>query len=307
MASNTHNQLVPITTGRSPRAAHTPGSDGLFADLYIYLVRCSWPTLLFLAASAFFLSNAVFALAYLINGGIENARPGSFSDVYFFSVETMATIGYGKMAPVSFLAHLMMSFEALTGLLGFAVVTGLVFAKFSRPSARVRFSKYAVIAIRDGVPSLMFRMVNERANQIVEAQMHASMARMERTLEGESVRRFYDLELQRSRNTIFSFSWTAVHPIVPGSPFYGASPQSLTESLAWVVVSLTGLDETLSQTVHARQYYGDEDILWGARLADILVRMPDGGFALDMSKYDEVEPAHLPPWETASVHMVTES
>lgn len=281
-------------------------ADGMFTDLYLYLVSCPWPLLLTLVTGVFFLSNAVFAVAYLIDGGIENARPGSFADVYFFSVETMATIGYGRMAPITFFAHLLMSIEALCGLLGFAVVTGLIFAKFSRPTARVRFSNYAVIARRDGVPSLMFRMVNVRANQIVEAQMHVVFARMERTIEGEAVRRFYDLELTRSRNAIFAFSWTAVHPIVPGSPLHGASPQSLAESAAWIVVSVTGLDETMSQTVHARMYYGDEHIRWGARLVDIMMRTPDGGFAIDMSKFDDIEAVELPPWDIAAVGALTE-
>ncbi|HXR24639.1 MAG TPA: ion channel [Candidatus Binataceae bacterium] len=306
MASKIQTQVVPVTAGRTPRIAQIQNADGVFTDLYLYLVSCPWPLLLTLVAGVFFLSNAVFALAYLIDGGIENARRGSFADVYFFSVETMATIGYGRMAPVTFFAHLLMSVEALCGLLGFAVVTGLIFAKFSRPTARVRFSNYAVIARRDGVPSLMFRMVNVRANQIVEAQMHVVFARMERTIEGEAVRRFHDLELTRSRNAIFAFSWTAVHPIVPGSPLYGASPQSLKESTAWIVVSLTGLDETMSQTVHARMYYGDEHIRWGARLVDIMVRTPDGGFALDMSKFDDIEPVELPPWDIAAVGALTE-
>ena len=297
MASKIQTQMVPVTAGRSPRIAKIQNADGIFTDLYLYLVSCPWPLLLMLVAGVFFASNAGFALAYLIDGGIENARPRSFADVYFFSVETMATIGYGKMTPVTFVAHLLMSVEALCGLLGFAVVTGLVFAKFSRPTARVRFSNYAVISRRDGVPSLMFRMVNVRANQIVEAQMHVVFARLERTAEGEEVRRFYDLELVRSRNAIFAFSWTAVHPIGPGSPLYGASPQSLAEATAWVVVSVTGLDETLSQTVHARMFYGHEDIRWGARLVDIMVRTADGGFALDMSKFDDIEPVELPLWD----------
>jgi inward rectifier potassium channel len=218
----------------------------------------------------------------------------------------MATIGYGKMTPVTLLAHLLVSIEALCGLLGFAVVTGLIFAKFSRPSARVRFSQYAVVAPRDGVPSLMFRIVNVRANQIVEAQLHVVFARLERTLEGEEIRRFYDLELTRNRNAIFAFSWTAVHPIVPGSPLYGESPQSLTESMAWLVVSLTGLDETLSQTVHSRIYYGDQEIRWGARLADIMLRMADGSYAIDMGKFDDIEPVSLPGWDTGPARAALE-
>jgi inward rectifier potassium channel len=297
-------QLVPVTAGRTSRISRLQSPDGTFKDLYIYLVSCPWPLLLLIVAGAFFLSNAFFALAYFINGGVENAR--SFADVYFFSVETMATIGYGKLSPVSFVAQVLMSFEALCGLIAIALVTGLVFAKFSRPTARVRFSNYAVVSRRDGVPSLMFRMVNVRANQIVEAQVHVVFTRVEHTAEGEEVRRFHDLELTRARNAIFAFSWTVIHPIVPDSPLFGASAQSLKESNAWFVVSMTGIDETLSQTVHARMYYGNEDIHWGARMTDIMIRMPDGGFALDMSKFDDIEPAELPPWNKAEIGQFNE-
>ena len=295
---------MPITAGRAPRIAELQNPDGFSTDLYLYLLTCSWPLLLLQIAAAFFVANGLYALAYFLGGGVENAH--SFADIYFFSVETMATVGYGKMAPVTFLAHLLVSFEALTGLLGFALVTGLIFAKFSRPTARVRFSRYAVIAQRDGVPSLMFRMANVRANQIVEAQIHLVFSRIEKTTEGEEIRRFHDLELVRSRNAIFSYSWTATHPIIPGSPLYGASPEALAASTAWVVVSLTGLDETLSQTVHARMHYGDDDIRWGARMADILTRLPDGSFALDFAKFDDIEPAPLLPWDPAAMKAVAE-
>ena len=279
----------------------------MFTDLYVYLVGCPWPLLLFMVAGAFFLSNMVFALAYLMNGGIENARAGSFADVYFFSIETMATIGYGRLAPVTLFAHVLMSFEALCGLLGFAVVTGLVFAKFSRPSARVRFSNYAVVSLRDGVPTLMFRMANVRTNQIVEAQIHVAFSRLEYTAEGEEVRRFYDLDLSRNRNAIFAFSWTVIHQIVPGSPLYGLAEESLTKSMAWVVVSMTGLEETLSQTVHARMFYGNEHIRWGARLVDILMRTPDGGYAINMGKFDDIEPALLPPWDFSAERAIAQT
>jgi len=179
------------------------------------------------------------------------------------------------------------------------MVTGLVFSKFSRPTARVRFTRNAVIAVRDGVPSLMFRMANVRANQIVEAQIHVVFARQESTLEGEEVRRFYDLELTRQRNAIFNYSWTAIHPINLNSPLYGATAESLSASGAQIVVSLTGLDDTFSQTVYARYYYDAEDIIWGARLAEISKRTPDGEFMLDFTHYDEVVRAALPPPEIA--------
>jgi len=271
----------------------SPG-DGYFDDFYHQLITSSWPLLLLGVMAAFIAVNCLFASSYLIAGGIEHARRGSFADAFFFSVQTMATIGYGKMVPAGLIANLLASGEALTGLLTFALVTGLVFSKFSRPTARVRFTRNAVISLRDGVPSLMFRMANVRANQIVEAQIHVILVRQELTLEGEEVRRFYDLDLTRYNNAIFSNSWTAVHPINPNSPLYGATAESLAASDASIVVSLTGIDESFSQTVYARYYYDAKDIIWSARLADITTRTPEGDVFLDFTRYDQVEPADLP-------------
>jgi inward rectifier potassium channel len=282
-----------------PRSERENPGDGYFDDFYHQLLTSSWPLLLLEVVAAFSIVNCLFASAYLVAGGIEHARPGSFADAFFFSVQTMATIGYGRMAPVTFIANLLSCGEALTGLLTFALVTGLVFSKFARPTARVRFTRNAVISLRDGVPSLMFRMANVRANQIVEAQIHAVLARQERTLEGEEVRRFYDLDLTRYRNAIFSYSWTAVHPITLNSPLYGATAESLKAADGGIVVSLTGIDESFSQTVYARYYYDAEDIVWGARLADITHRTPEGEFILNFEGYDQVVPAVLPVLEPA--------
>jgi inward rectifier potassium channel len=240
-------------------------------------------------AAGFFAINALFAVGYYLDGGIENARPGSFADVFFFSVETMATIGYGRMAPVTLLAHILMSFEALIGMIGLALTTGLIFAKFSRPSARVRFSRYGVISSRDGVLSLMFRMANERASQIVETQAHVLLARSEVTVEGEPVWRFHDLELTRYRNATFRHSWTVIHPMRPGSPLYGASEESLKASRAEIVVSVTGIDGAFMQTVYARHTYEAADIVWGARLVDIMIRTPEDDFLIDYGKFDAIE------------------
>jgi inward rectifier potassium channel len=282
--------------------SQNPG-DRYFDDFYHQLMISSWPLLLLEVVGAITVVNCLFALGYLVSGGIEHARRGSFADAFFFSVQTMATIGYGKMVPANILANLLASAEALTGLLAFALVTGLVFSKFSRPTARVRFTRNAVIALRDGLPSLMFRMANVRANQIVEAHIHVVLARQERTLEGEEVRRFYDLDLTRYRNTIFNYSWTAIHPIDINSPLYGATAQSLEASDAEITVSLTGIDETFSQTVYARYYYDAKDIIWGARLADITSRTPEGEFYLNFARYDQVVPAELPHTELAPQRM----
>jgi len=276
------------------RESVIPG-DGYFDDFYHQLMTSSWPRLLLEVIAAFIVVNGLFAVGYLIVGGIDHAHPGSFDDAFFFSVQTMATIGYGTMAPASLLANLLTSAEALTGLLALAVVTGLVFSKFSRPTARVRFTRNAVISVRDGVPSLMFRMANVRANEIVDAQVHVVLARQENTLEGEQVRRFYDLDLTRYRNAIFDYTWTAVHPIDLKSPLYGATAESLSAAEGFIVVSLTGIDETFSQTVYARYYYDAEDIIWGSRLADITKRTPEGEVLLDFTRYDEVVAVEVRP------------
>src|SRR2546429_5906163 len=243
------------------------------ADLYHLLLTSSWPRLLGLAAIAYAAASALFALGYLIEpDAIENARPGSFADAFFFSVQTMATIGYGRMVPRTFLANSLVTLETLTGLLALAMITGLVFAKFSRPTARVLFSRVAVIGRRDGVRAFMFRMANERGNNIVEAQVHVALARQEVTAEGESVRRFYDLELVRRLNPIFPNTWTVVHPITESSPLRDATPASLEADEARIVVSVVGLDESYSQTVHARPTYVPANIVWNARFVAVVSR-----------------------------------
>ncbi len=298
MARRNQNQIVAVT---SVSPEDRSDSDRYFADMYHHLLTSSWPFLLLQIAVAFFAINAVFALGYYLDGGIENARPGYFSDVFFFSVETMATIGYGRMLPVTLIAHVLMSFEALTGLIGLAMVTGLIFAKFSRPSARVRFSRHAVISARDGVPSLMFRMANVRTNQIVEAQVHVALARGEVTAEGEDVWRFYDLELRRYRNATFRHSWTVIHQIHPGSPLYRETKESLAATFAEIVVSMTGIDGVLVQTVYARHTYDTSDIMWGARFSDVLVRLSKGDFAMDYGKFDSTIQTEMPVWEYEQV------
>ena len=280
------NQLVPVYSV-SPEEARQDNSP--FADLYHHLLTSSWQMLLVQIAAGFFAINALFAVGYYLDGGVANARPGSFGDVFFFSVETMATIGYGRMAPVTLIAHVLMSFEALIGMIGLALTTGLIFAKFSRPSARVRFSRFGVISSRDGVLSLMFRMANERASQIVETQAHVLLARSEVTAEGEPVWRFHDLELTRYRNATFRHSWTVIHPIRPGSPLYGVSEESLKAASAEIVVSVTGIDGAFMQTVYARHTYEAADVVWGTRLVDIMIRTPEDDFLIDYGKFDAIE------------------
>jgi len=245
--------------------------------------------LLAIFATYYLVANALFALAYLAGGDdLANARPHSFVDAFFFSVQTMATIGYGAIAPKTVYANVLVAIEAFVGVLGFALATGLFFAKFSRPTSRVLFSRVAVVAPRDGVPSLMLRMANERANQVVEAQVHVALALSETTAEGEKVRRFYDLALTRTHTPIFVLSWTVIHPITKTSPLYGATRDSLLECEGEVIVSVTGIDETFSQAIHARYSYLPDEIVWGARFVDIMSQLPDGRVGIDYGRFHDI-------------------
>jgi inward rectifier potassium channel len=260
-------------------------------DLYHLLLTMSWPAFLGLIWVLYAISNAVFALAYLAGGNcIHNARPGSFQDAFFFSVQTMATIGYGAMYPSTAYANWVVTLEAMVGLLGVAMVTGLAFARFSRPTARVLFSRVAVIRPYHGVPTLMFRTANLRYNQILEAQMSVTLVRNEISPEGEFMRRFYDLNLVRNRTPVFALSWTVMHAIDETSPLYGATPELLAEQEIEIVVTMTGLDETVSQTVHARHSFIASEILWNMRFVDVFSRRADGPLSLDYSRFHDVVP-----------------
>jgi inward rectifier potassium channel len=268
-------------------------SGRVLEDLYHYLLTASWPMLIFLITGFFVLANLLFAIGYYWDGGVEGTRygsfAGSFADMFFFSVQTMATIGYGQLHPVTLFSNILVSIEALFGLLGLAMMTGLTFSKFSRPTARVRFTRYAVIGPRDGKTSLLIRMANMRANRIVEAQIHLVFSRMEVTLEGDSIRRFYELPTTRSRSPLFMLSWTAVHPITEDSPFFGQSRESMAHCSPELVVSITGLEQTFSQTVHARHLYKIEEIVWGGRMYDVLKTAPDGTQSVDYTHFDDIE------------------
>jgi inward rectifier potassium channel len=257
-------------------------------DLYYYLLSTSWPWLILLMSAAFVGVNLLFALGYWGCGGIDNARAGSFLDAFFFSVQTMATIGYGQLAPRSLPTNLLVTLQAFLALISLALMTGLVFAKFSLPSARVRFSRVMVICPHNGRPCLMFRMSNLRLNQIVEARANVAMVRTIVTVEQQQFRAVTDLALERYLNPVFALTWTAIHPITEDSPLAGATPETLAQAATAFVVSLTGLDGTALQNVHARHTYGAEDIRWNSRFVDVLHLEPDGTSTIDVSRLDDV-------------------
>jgi len=262
-----------------------------WSDLYHLLLTISWPRLLASLFLLYLTVNTAFALLYMIDpSGLENARSRSFLDHFFFSVQTMATIGYGKMVPRSTYANALVTIEALVGMLSMAMATGLMFAKFSRPTARVLFTRKLVMTTRDGVQALVLRMANQRANQIVEARLRLVLLRDDVTPEGERVRRIADLRLHRAQSAVFALSWTAYHPVGPDSPLHGMTEEQLRTSGIEILASLIGTDETFSQTVHARHTWFADEVVWGGRFADIMERQPDGRVILDYQHFHTVLP-----------------
>jgi inward rectifier potassium channel len=259
------------------------------ADLYHNLIARSWGRLLGLLAFVYIVANFAFAGLYALGGDCVAGAHG-YKDLFFFSVQTLSTIGYGTMAPATTWAHVLVTFQAFGGTLFVAIVTGLVFAKFSRPTARVMWSKNVVLIERNGKRLLQFRMANERANQIVEAQLRVAMARNELAPDGERMRRFHDLKLQRDRNVIFVLTWTAIHEIDRESPLYGLSPEEMKAQGVQLIGSLIGLDETFSQQVHARKTYTPDDFVWDMRFADIIGNEPDGSRYVDYANFDKLVP-----------------
>jgi inward rectifier potassium channel len=285
MESRYTRNSIPAALAKSLGASH------FWRDLYHLFLNISWLRLIALISLFYIAANVLFALFYLAGGDcIKNARPGSFFDTFFFSVQTMATIGYGTMYPGTLYANVIVTIEVLVGLLGFAMATGLMFAKFSRPTARVLFSRVAVVAPFNGISTLMFRAANERRNQILEAQMQVNLVRNEVTEEGESMRRFHDLKLVRHRTPIFSLTWTVLHTIDETSPLYGATADSLAKAQVEIVITLTGIDETVSQTIHTRHSFPAQKILWNMHFVDILSRTPDGKVSVDYNHFHDVVP-----------------
>jgi inward rectifier potassium channel len=259
-------------------------------DFYYVFLRVRWSIAIAWITTAYLALNAVFALGYFLLGGVANANPESFFDAFCFSVETMGTVGYGAMYPVSHAANVVMIIESVTSLMVTALATGLVFAKFSRSTARVVFSRHAVISPMNGVPTLQLRVGNERGNTILEATIRITMIRTEVTLEGNKFYRLYDLRLARERSAAVARSWTIMHPIEKDSPLYGATPEIVIRDEIEILASLVGTDDTSLQPVHARHRYLDTDIAWGARHADILAEDDQSNVVMDIRKFHEIVP-----------------
>ncbi|MFM7190961.1 MAG: ion channel [Microcystaceae cyanobacterium] len=269
--------------------------DRISLDLYHWLLVISWRRFLGVLTGVYFGLTLLFAGLYLLTGdGIKDVatpdQPLSLRTAFFFSIHTLSTVGYGSMYPQTLVAHIIVAIEVFVGLLSIAILTGLMFARFSRPTARVLFSQVAVVCPLDGVSTLMFRAANRRDNRILEAQVRVSLVRDEVTQEGIALRRFYDLSLVRSQTPVFGLSWLIMHPIDEKSPFFGKDKEQLASEQTELWISLTGLDETFSQTIHSRFAYTSADILWNHRFVDIFSKGEAEQWYLNFQLFHQTEP-----------------
>ena len=263
-----------------------------WADLYHVFIKITWPRLMAFFVLTYVGANLLFAGLYLLQDeALSGVRPGSFPDAFFFSVQTMATIGYGKITPITTYANMLATAEAFIGLMGFAMATGMMFAKFSRPSARVMFAEKALMTRYEGHPAFQFRMGNARGNQIVEAGLTAVVLKNEVTAEGIAMRRMYDIHFVRNNTPVFALTWMVTHIIDEKSPFQGETHETLAAKDAEVFVVISGIDETISQNVHARHsYFMKDQVEWNRRYADVFGKLPDGTREIDFTKFHETLP-----------------
>ena len=276
------------TTARRPDILVVGAERRGLTDLYHQVLTMPAWGLPVLLASAYLGANAIFASLYMLTGGVQGMRPGSFADAFFFSVQTLSTIGYGGMIPKGHAANVVVTVEAFFGLALVAVSTGLIFARFSRATARVVFSRVAVITNFEGVPTLMFRAANQRGNQILEAEVMLNLLRQTVTSEGHVYRRFQELRVERARTPMFALTWTVLHTIDKSSPLYGATFEDLKEWQAEIVIVLSGADDIFAQRIHARHSYLPDEILWNQRFVDILHVDDQGNRVIDYGGLHDV-------------------
>ncbi|WP_419801640.1 ion channel [Mucilaginibacter sp.] len=289
-----HNQRVINRDGSAN--IHRTGTP-LFrtADIYNALINISWGSFNLMVFVAYVLINIFFALIYL-SLGIENLdgiKPHGtdfqhFMDAFFFSAQTISTVGYGHISPDDLASSLVAALESLIGLLSFALATGLLYGRFSRPSAKIKYSKNMVVAPYKDMTGLMFRLANFRSNQLVDVEVSVNLT-YNAMVDNKSVRQFLQLELERKRIGLLTLSWTVVHPITEDSPLKTMDSGFLKSSEAEFVVMLKAFDDSFSQTVHSRTSYTDEEVIWGASFISAISQDDRGVNILELHKIDALE------------------
>jgi inward rectifier potassium channel len=299
--------LTQQYTGKLRRAINKDGSFNVerrgtgWRDIhpYLFLISLPWPSFLALVFAAYLAVNTIFAALYYslgpgqLQGGDAPHKLGRFLNAFFFSAHTLTTVGYGNIAPSAISSNILAAVEALIGLLGFALATGILFGRFSRPSARIGFSENALIAPYEGGTSLQFRILNRRPNALME--MEATVILM--LVEGEpgsQKRTFKGLTLERDTVDFLALTWTIVHPIDESSPLFGMTKESTDREQAEILILIKGFDETFSQGVRARYSYRYDEIVWNAKFTPAFEIEKTGSIVLNIDKvgnHAHIEPA----------------
>src|SRR2546421_4707138 len=259
-----------------------------WADISHRCMTASWPAFIAGAALVFVAFNAVFAVFYWIgNQPISNVPGGAYIDYLYFSIETLSTAGYGDMHPQTHYGHFIATVELFTGIFSMSLMTGLIFARFARPQARLLFATHPVISTHDGKPTLMIRFANERHDIIGNATARLWLLKNVVSMEGQSLRRFYELPLVQNEHPALALSWTLYHVLDEESPLYGLDTEGLEQAAVSMVVVVSGYDVVAAQTVHARKSYDQSDIRFGQRYADILDTSEEGRLKIDYGRFHE--------------------
>jgi inward rectifier potassium channel len=264
------------------------------ADTYNWLISMSWTKFMSIIVIAYLIVNILFAGIY-VGVGIENLKGAEgitfrdqFFSAFFFSAQTISTVGYGHISPSGFITSCIAAFESMLGLLAFALATGLLYGRFSRPNAKVFYSKNMVVSPYKDATALMFRLANGRNNQLIEISVQVVFT-INELVDGIKKRTFLPLILERSKIGLLSLSWTVVHPIDENSPLFGITSEELIIGEAEIIVLLQAFDDTFSQTVHSRASYLDENIIYNARFAPAFFHDEDGTTVLDLSRLSAIE------------------
>jgi inward rectifier potassium channel len=283
---------IPSLPVNARRLAIVKGQDSSrWTDFYHSVLIMPWWVFFAALAGSFVLINAIFAVAFMFDvQAFTNGKPPTFWDAFLFSVQTIGSLSYTVSVPHSFYANVLVSIEAFVGIVYMGVTTAILFARFSRPYARVVFSKVALITPFDGVPTLMFRAANQRGNQVLDAGVNVTLARQMTSREGIVMRRFEELSLMRSRTSLFALSWTIMHKIDETSPLFGLSFEQIRDNQMEIVALLSGRDDTLADTIYARHAYQPDHIVWNHRFVDVLSMTPQGMRVVDLNKFHDTEP-----------------
>ena len=259
-----------------------------WADISHRCMTASWPAFIGGAALVFVAFNAVFALLYWLGDQpVSNVPGGAYIDYLYFSIETLSTAGYGDMHPQTHYGHFIATVELFTGIFSMSLMTGLIFARFARPNARLLFAENPVVSNYEGKPTLMVRFVNERHNIIGNANAKLWLLRNVVSQEGQTQRRFYELPLLRNEHPALALSWTLYHVLDEKSPLYGLDADAISAIKASLVVVVTGYDVVAAQTIHARRSYDHTDIRFGRHYANILDDLDDGRLRINYARFHE--------------------